>query len=147
MIATVFKEAPGKRGSGSDGAEYVFETARGRARLEAGGRVVGDEFALRDDDGARAHRVHFFEDVCGDDDGLLLRDFTDERADLVLLQRVEAVGGLVEDQDLRVMDDGLRQPDAALETLRERFDGLRDDGFELEPADDVIEPRFSVRAF
>src|SRR6187399_2999717 len=100
MMATVFKAAPGKSESGGDVAEDVFETAGRRARLEAGGRVVRHEPAFRDDDGAGADRIHLFEDVRRDDDGLLARDFADERANLVFLQRIESVRGLVEDQDL-----------------------------------------------
>ncbi len=37
---------------------------------------------------------------------------------------VEAVGGLVEDQHRRVVEDRLRQADAAPETLGQRLDGL-----------------------
>ncbi len=107
----------------------------GAQRLEARGRVVGHELAARDDDGARADGVDLFEDVRGNDDGLLARDLADERADFVLLQRIEAVGGLVEDQHLRVVHDGLGEADAALEALGQRFDGLGDDRLELQPAD------------
>ena len=60
-----------KWASGRDGAEHVVEAAGRRARLAGGGRVVGHELAARDDDGARAHGVDLFEDVRGDDDGLL----------------------------------------------------------------------------
>ncbi len=115
-----------------------------RAR-SAGGRVIGHELAARDDERARAHGIHLFEDVRGDDDGLLLRDLADERAHLVLLQRVEAIGGLVEDQHLGVVHDGLGQADAPLEALGERVDALRDDTLELQPADDVVQPRLAVR--
>ena len=147
MIATVFKAAPGKVGQAATARNTSSRRPEGARALQARGRVVGHELAVRDDDGARAHGVDFFEDVRGDDDGLLARDLADERADLVLLQRIEAVGGLVEDQHLRVVDDGLREADAALEALGQRFDGLGDDRLELQPADDVVEPRLAVRAF
>ena len=88
------------------------------------GRAVRHELAPRDDDGARAHGVDFFEDVRGDDDGLLARDLADERADFVFLQRIETVGGLVEDQHLGIVHDGLGEADAPLESLGQRFDGL-----------------------
>ena len=39
------------------------------------------------------------------------------------------------------------RPDAPLEALGQRFDGLRDDRLELQPADDVVEARLAVRAF
>ena len=96
----------------------------GARALRRRGRVVGHQLAARDDDGARAHGVDFFEDVRGDDDGLLARDLADQRADFVFLQRIETVGGLVEDQHLGVVHDGLREADAPLEALGQRFDGL-----------------------
>jgi hypothetical protein len=126
--------------------EYVFEASGRRARFEARGRVVGHEPAARDDDRARAHRVHFFEDVCGDHDGLVLRDFADQRAHFVFLQRVEAVRGFVEDQHLGIVHDGLGQADAAFEALGKGFDGLRGDTLELQTADDVVEAGLAVGA-
>jgi hypothetical protein len=45
-MATVFKATPGEKGSGGDGAEHVFETARRRAGFEAGRGVVRHELAF-----------------------------------------------------------------------------------------------------
>ena len=47
----------------------------------------------------------------------------DQLADLVLLVGIEAVGRLVHDQHLGVVQDRLRQADAALEALGEGLDG------------------------
>ena len=94
---------------------------------------------MRDDHGTCADGVDLLEDVRGDHDGLLARDLGDQRAHLVFLQRVEAVGGLVQDQHLRVVHDGLREADAALEAFRQGFDGLLEHAFELQPADHVVE--------
>jgi len=66
--------------------------------LESERRVIGNYPATRDDDCAAADRIDFFEYVSGDDDDLVARHLVDERAHFVLLVRVEAVGGLVENQ-------------------------------------------------
>ena len=62
-------------------------------------------------------------------------------AHLVLLVRIEAVGRLVEDQHLRVVQERLRQTDAALEALRQRLDDLLEHARERQARDDVVEPR------
>ena len=84
--------------------------------------LVGDDAAVRDDDGAGAHLVHLLEDVGGDDDQFLPAQLVDQPPDLVLLVRVEAVGGFVQDEHLWIVDERLGEPDAAPETLGERFD-------------------------
>ncbi len=88
------------------------------------GGAVGDDAALVDDDGAGADGFDFFQDVGGDDDRLVGGHLADELADVVLLVRIEAVGRLVHDQNLGVVQDGLGNADAALEAFRERFDAL-----------------------
>ncbi len=61
-------------------------------------------------------------------------------AHLVLLIGIETVGGLVEDQHLRIVQQRLGQADAALEALRERFDRLFEHAAQLQPLDHVVEP-------
>ena len=93
-----------------------------RARLERGRGLVGDDAAIRDDDGARAHLVHLFQDVGGNDHQLVLAQFVDEPPHFVLLIGIESIGGFVQDQDLRIVDQCLRQADAAAKALGQRFD-------------------------
>ena len=112
--------------------------ARARQRLR---RLVGEDAARGDDDRAIADRVDLFEDVGRDHDDLVLRHRADQRAHLVLLVRIEAVGRLVEDQHLRVVQQRLRQADAALEALRQRLDDLLEHARQAEARDDVVEPR------
>ena len=50
----------------------------------------------------------------------------DQLAHLVLLVGVEAVGGLVEDQHFRVVENRLGEADAALEAFGKCLDGLID---------------------
>ena len=107
---------------------------RWRTRGQLLRRVVGEDAAVRDDDGAVADGVDLFEDVCGDDDDLVLRHRVDERADFVLLIRIQAVGGFVENQHRWIVQQRLRQSDAALESFGERFDHLLQHASEMRVA-------------
>ncbi len=81
-----------------------------------GGRVT-DELAAGDDDGSRADRLDFFEDVGRQNDCLLLGHAANQLADFVLLVGIEPVGGLVEDQYFRVVNNRLGETHAAFESL------------------------------
>src|SRR5215213_9097611 len=99
--------------SNGNGAEHVLETARLGARLELLRSFVRDDTALGDDDGARANRIHLFEDMCRDHDDLVAADRVDETAHFVFLVWVEAIRRLIENHDRRVVDYRLGKPDAA----------------------------------
>jgi len=116
-----------------------------RARGQPCRGVVRDDAALRDDDRSRAHRVDLFEDVGGDHDDLVARHVVDQRAHLVLLVRVEAVGGLIEYEHRRIVHDRLRQSHAPTEALRERLDALLEHTLELQVIDDVPQARRAPR--
>ena len=107
-----------------------------RAGLERARRLVRHDTAVGNDDGASAHLVNLFQDVGGDDDEFVLAELIDEPAHFVLLIGVQAIGRLVENQDLRVVDERLGQTDAAPESLGERFNHLLDDRGECEALDD-----------
>ncbi|MCY1437419.1 hypothetical protein D9M71_535790 [compost metagenome] len=64
----------------------------------------------------------------------------------MLLVRVEAVGGLVEDQHFRIMDDRLGQADAALEALGQGVDGLLADALQLQLRHHPLDPLALLRA-
>ena len=117
-----------------------------RARLERARCFVGHDATMSDDDGARAHLVHFFQDVGRDDDQLVLAQFVDQAPHLVLLVRVQAVGGFVQDESLRVVDQRLSQADAPPEALGQGIDHLIDDRFQGEPFDDHAAPLPPPRA-
>ncbi len=101
---------------------------------------------LRDDDGARADGVHLLEQVGRDDDRLFRRQRVDEGADLVLLVGVEPVGRLVEDQHRGIVQERLRQSDAALVALRQRLDRLRQHGMQRRPLDRKLDDPARVGA-
>ena len=87
--------------------------------VSASGRVDRDDLALVDDHHALAGLRDLGQDVRAQDDGVRARQPLDEVAGLHDLLRVEAGGRLVEDQDLGVVQDRLRQPDALPVALRE----------------------------
>ena len=101
------------------------------------GRPVRDDPPVGDDQGAGADRLHLLEDVGRDDDRLVRGHVPDERPDLELLVGVQPVGRLVEDEHVRVVQQGLRQADATLEALRERLDRLVQDGGDVRALDDL----------
>src|SRR5687767_10822680 len=62
------------------------------------------------------------EDVTRDQDRVVLLEVVDEVTHLDDLHRVETAGRLVEDEELRLVDNGLRDTDALPEAVRERSD-------------------------
>ncbi|MCY1437358.1 hypothetical protein D9M71_535160 [compost metagenome] len=58
----------------------------------------------------------------------------------MLLVGVEAIGRLVEDQHLRIMQDRLSQADAALEALGQGLDGLLADVLQFQLRNDTSNP-------
>ena len=76
-----------------------------------------------------ASLLHFGQDVGAQDDGVVARQAANQLAGFIDLLGVEAGGRLVENQDVGVVDDGLRQSDAlpvALGKLADQF--VRDVG-------------------
>ncbi len=78
------------------------------------GTFVGDDFSFIDNNDAVADGLYFGEDVRGEDDRVGLAEVSDEVADLDDLLGVKADGGFVEDDDGRVADERLRDPDTLL---------------------------------
>jgi len=68
--------------------------------------------------------VHFLQDVRGEEDGLLLADALERGADFADLVGVEAVGRLVEHQQVRLVQQSARQGHALAETAGELGDSL-----------------------
>lgn len=103
-----------------------------RAAFQLQRRAVGQQLAVGDHHRASAHGRDLFEDVGGDDDYLVVGQALDQPAHLVFLIRVEAVGGLVENQHLGVMHNRLGQADAALKAFRQGFDALLQHRFQFD---------------
>ena len=106
------------------------------ARFERGRSLIGDDAPIGDDDGACAHLVDLLQDVGGNDDQLVLAELVDQAPHLVLLIRIETVGRFIQYQHLRVVNQRLRQSDAAAKALRQRLDDLMDHRSQAQPIDD-----------
>lgn len=107
------------------GCAASFDDEAGGAAVfgdEFGGRAVGLEFAGCDDEDAGADLLDLGEDVGGDEHGAVGAEFADERAHLGDLGGVESVGGLVEDEDLGIVQDGRGEADALPVALAEVSD-------------------------
>ncbi|MNN22539.1 hypothetical protein D3C81_1358990 [compost metagenome] len=111
-----------------------------RAAFQLERRAIGDQPAGSDHQRTGADCADFLEDMRGNDDDLVGRQILDQLAHLMLLVRVEAVGGLVEDQRARIVEDRLGQADAALEALGKGLDGLAEDMLQLHLADRPVDP-------
>ena len=68
--------------------------------------------------------LHFGQDVGAEDDGVVAGEAVDQLADFDDLLGIEAGGGLVEDQDVGVVDDRLGEADALAVALGELADQL-----------------------
>ncbi len=68
--------------------------------------------------------LHFREDVGAENDGVLARQCVQQIADFDNLLGVEAGGGLVENQHVGIVDDGLRDADALAVAFRKLADQL-----------------------
>lgn len=102
----------GEGGAFGEVAEDFVDGGAGDAGFEFGWGFVDEDFALVDDDDAVADGFDFFEDVGGEDDGFVGGHRLYQLSHFVLLVGVEAIGGLVEDEHLGVVDDGLGDSDA-----------------------------------
>ena len=72
-----------------------------------------------EDEAVCADVLNLREVVARDDDGALTALARDDLADLLGVERVEPRGGLVEEDDLRVPDEGLRDACALRHAVRE----------------------------
>src|SRR6266404_5801182 len=90
-----------------------------RAILQIADRVGCDQLALVNDDDLFAGLLDFRQNVRAEDDGVVAGEALDELASIVDLLGVEAGGGLVENEHVGIMDDGLREADALTIALGE----------------------------
>src|SRR5256885_12189583 len=120
-----------------DRPEEILQLSGGGARLELLRCAVGDDATAVDDDRSGASRLDLLEDVRGEDDRLVLAHLAYQGAHLVLLVRIEPVGGLVKDQHLRIVDQRLCEAGAVAEALRERIDRLPENVLQMAQLDDA----------
>src|SRR5713226_1032142 len=98
----------------------------GLERVDLG---VGDDPSLGDHDDSVAARFDLAQDVGRQDDRVLARstEVQDHFSNLLDLDRIEADRRLVEDQDVRILEEGLRDPDPLAIPLRHVADEAADD--------------------
>jgi len=85
-------------------------------------RARVDDSAAVQDLNAVTHGLHFGQNVRGQDDAVVALELADQAADLADLVRIEADGGLIEDDYIRAMDDGLGDTDPLLIAFGQRGD-------------------------
>ena len=79
--------------------------------VQFGNRSLHDHAALAYDGGPIADQFHFVQQVRGEEDGRSLApQLADELADVLHALRVEAAGGLVEDDEVGTVDEGQGDP-------------------------------------
>ena len=138
LRARHLREALGERRRGEPAGAQVHGAGGFRARLELFRCAVRDDASAVDDDHARAHDFHLFEDVRRKNDGLVGAHALDEIAHFVLLIRIETVGGLVEDENVGIVYERLREAGAVLVPLGERVYRLVQHVFEEAQLDCAI---------
>ena len=105
-----------------DGEAHCVMVTRAAGELRR--RRIGEKAAMSDDDRPAAHRLDLLEQMGRDHDRLVGPHRGDDLAHLVFLVGVEPVGRLVEDQHLRIVQQRLRDPNAAPVALRQGLDRL-----------------------
>src|SRR6267142_6627394 len=87
-------------------------------------RAVGDDLAAIDNDFARTNGINFFENVSGEDDGLFLSHLSDKAANFVLLVWIQAISRFVKDENVGIVNDGLRETSSVAITFGKRLNAL-----------------------
>jgi hypothetical protein len=116
--------------------------ARPRAAQQVADRAAEQQLAEADDDEVVAHRLDLREQVRGDDDRPALpAQVGEQRADLHDARRVQAVRGLVEDEQLGIGQQRGGDPEALLHPEREAPDGLAVAPGEADGVEDLVDAR------
>jgi hypothetical protein len=87
--------------------------------LQIAHRIRRDQLSLVDDDHLLAGLLHFRKNVCAENDGVIARKAFDQISSLIDLLRVQSGRGLIKNEDIRVVNNGLRQADALPVTFGE----------------------------
>ena len=96
--------------------ENLFQFSGWVLCLQLFRRAVGDDPTTGDDNRTRANSIDLFKNMRRDDDGLLGHHVCDKAADFVFLVRVQSIGGFIQHQHRRIVQQSLRQADAGIAT-------------------------------
>ena len=86
------------------------------------GRVHRHNFPLVDDDHPLAGHAHFRQDVGGKNHGVIPSQTLDQLSNLNDLSGIQSYGGLIQDEDLGLMDERLGQSHSLLVSLGKMLD-------------------------
>ena len=95
-----------------------------RAKLELRRCSVGHDLPAIDDDGTRTNRLDFLQNVGRENDRLPFPHPADQRPHLVFLIGIKPLGRLVENQDLGIVNDRLRETRPMPISFRKGLDRL-----------------------
>ena len=95
-----------------------------RARGQSAGRALGNNLPAIDNHCRAANRIDFFENMGGNNNRLIARHIGNGAPHLKFLIGVKPVCRLIHHQHIRVMDNGLRQTDAAAIAFRQCINRL-----------------------
>ena len=93
-----------------------------QAAGDLGGSALSHDASLVDDDHFRTEGLNLLQDVGGQDDRLVDAQRPDQGTDLQDLVGVQAGSRLVQDEDGRIVQNGLGQADALPESLGQMLD-------------------------
>src|SRR5262249_9172114 len=109
----------------------------GNPALELVGRALGDDASVVDDREPVAQRVGFLEVVRGDEHrGAVVAQRSDRVPEVGPARRVETGGGLVEEEDVRMVGEPEREVEAAALTTGPRRGAAVRGVLEIEPGDE-----------
>src|SRR5262249_38342982 len=111
--------------------------------------LIQADAAKVDNDHSTANGFHLGENVRGKQDRVLIAQLLDEREGLADLQGVQASGGLIKNQDGRIVDHGVGQADALAISFGQRTGQAPAYFSNATAVQAVIEPawpRFSIHA-
>src|SRR5882672_3096948 len=104
------------------------------------------QLSLVDDGHPVANRFYFAEFVGGEEDGFtLILQSLDDFPHFHSAQRVQTAGWLIQNQQVRIIDQCLGQADPLLHALRVGFDGALPSGFQFHQLQQCVNAPFSLR--
>ena len=106
---------------------------------QPGGRAVEYNAAFVDEDNPIAHRFSFLEDVRGKQDGFGFTQLPDHLPYFPNLVRIEPRGRFVQDQNIRIVEEGLRHTDTLAKPFGKLSDRFSDNRFQATKGNNLVQ--------
>src|SRR5436853_1923735 len=124
----------------NDFDEDLLEVAFGVFIAKLRESAFGEKFAGLDDADSVAELFHFAHNVRGEDDGFaVVAAFMDESGDGASGHDIEAVRGLIEDHDRRIVDEGAGDGSFLLHASGELVAAAITEAVHVETVEDVVD--------